>query len=74
MKTQNPTRRLNATVPVLLSGWWTKSELSLLRLARRACPSIPGSKAKPKFPEDMIENFLFKNGSVGTRLSSRLIR
>ncbi|KAK4017466.1 hypothetical protein OUZ56_032777 [Daphnia magna] len=55
MKTQNPTRRLNATVPVLLSGWWTKSELSLLRLARRACPSIPGSKAKPKFPEDMIE-------------------
>ncbi|KZR97836.1 Uncharacterized protein APZ42_007069 [Daphnia magna] len=55
MKSQIPARRLNATVAVLLSGWWTKSELSLLSLAGRACSSIPGSKAKPKFPEDMIE-------------------
>ncbi|KAK4009276.1 hypothetical protein OUZ56_018392 [Daphnia magna] len=55
MKTQNPVRCLNATVSVLLSGWWTKSELSLFSLAGRAFPSIPGSKPKAKFPEEVME-------------------
>lgn len=54
-KTQNPSRRLNATVTVLLSGWYTTGELSLMSLAGKACPSIPGSVAKRKFPEDIME-------------------
>lgn len=54
-KTQNPHRRLNKTVSILLSAWYEPAELAQFSLARKACPSIPGSIPKPKFPEDILE-------------------
>ncbi|XP_045031914.1 uncharacterized protein LOC123474128 [Daphnia magna] len=54
-KTQNPHRRLNKTVSILLSAWYEPAELAQFSLAGKACPSIPGSIPKPKFPEDILE-------------------
>ena len=54
-KTQNPHRRLNKTVSILLSAWYEPAELAQLNLAGKACPSIRGSLPKPKFQEDLLE-------------------
>lgn len=54
-KTKNSGRRLNATVATLLSAWFTDEELSKMSLAGKACPSIPGSKPKVKFDEEILD-------------------
>lgn len=54
-KTQNPHRRINKTVSILLSAWYEPAELAQFSLAGKACPSIRGSLPKPKFPEDILE-------------------
>ncbi len=54
-KTQNPHRRLNKTVLILLSAWYEPAELAQLSLAGKECSSIRGSLLKPKFQEDFLE-------------------
>jgi hypothetical protein len=54
-KTQNPHRRLNKTVLILLSAWYKPAELAQLSLAGKECSSIRGSLLKPKFQEDFLE-------------------
>jgi len=55
MKEKDPSRRLNATVAILLSSWFSYAELANLSLSGKGCPSIADSVAKPKFPEVILE-------------------
>ncbi|KAK4003671.1 hypothetical protein OUZ56_005427 [Daphnia magna] len=40
---------------VKFHAWYEPAELAQFSLAGKACPSIPGSIPKPKFPEDILE-------------------
>lgn len=48
-------RDLNATVSAILDAFWKPEELAELCLSGKSCPSKPGSVAKKKFPEEILD-------------------
>lgn len=54
-RTGKSDRDLNATVSALLDAFWKPEELAELCLSGKSCPSKPGSVAKKKIPEDILD-------------------
>lgn len=47
---------LSGIVTAILDAFWKPDELAKMCLSGNACPSIPGSVPKKKFPETMFDS------------------